>query len=1022
MAKVTNGTVNNLNSNVSKNTSAVNKNTTASKNNASASDKNTSAANKLDSTIKANTKASNSNASAVEQAANDISKAAGILKEEGINLTESIDSVKDEIQQLPEKWQEILQTIIEMNNKIVDLNTTKLENEKEKEEKKGEDKEEPKEGESSNPLEKEFESFSIDTSVTESSILSSSTTLPNLVGNGLSLIHNSLQQVVSTITDGFNQMTSVLVGNLNKINISKEAENAPKETNEVTPLKSSIAEFFNGLAGPLQSVASALLVVSLAAAVLNTLPLENLTISVAMKLFGFLTATFTALSLISLAYRKVAPIIDPEQQDNPDNLLNIIKQLSLTVLLIGATVAISVGVVTLLESNIQYVVAGLVMSFGVMFLSLMTLSLVSDMALPTVQEDSKPMQLMNDFSKMLITTSLIFLANALLYPIIKEGAFVSMAILGFIEISVLALMEMANEIAQQDPEALEQLNGMLVRITVLYGVMGLMVAVLGLIPTNVAIQGITTVAIISILVMSTIGMLVHSAKQLDKLNLATLEQLNTLIIATTVMIGLMSILVIALGLLPTAAVVQGVLAMTVIAALPIVLIKILSKVAQQSSQLVQALEGVVIASLISVATAGLAWLLITILGGFTIGQVLTTMATMGLMVVLFTVVTGAIVLLGTIFAALISGPQAALIPMAIVGIAIAGTVSLAIAGFAYLLMSIFKDENEAIQAQQAAKAIALTAVALTTIALTIVTIGALAIPMMIAMPLAITALTGLTSFINMLSAPDGILATLAVAASSIDISGVVGTVANITQLCIALATLHVPLALLALNAPLLLISLSICTTSMFLVSAGLVLLASSLKAIQSLEFVDVSPKVAELNNTIESLNGLAQAINNFIGIDLGKMLMVRAAVGYVASFEKTLGKIGNNGATEKITSLTNNLANLANTAPGLNALAEAIARVSAATSQLNQVQNSNAQSIERLTGQGLTENKFIQNPSLKGEPRKANTVDFDPIIEKLNKVVSGLESLRDAQESNNAKLSSLVVTMDNIGQRMSLSI
>lgn len=1020
MAKVTNETVNKLNSTVSKNTSAVDKSTNASKKSASSSDKNTSAANKLDNTIKANTKASNANANTIDKAADSIEKSVGILKDEGINLTESIDNVKKEIQELPEKWQELLQTVMEMNNKILDLNESKPEipeggtdNPK---------KEEDEEKESENPLEKEFEKLSFDTSGTDISILTSANNLPNMMGAGLALIHNSLQQVVGAITDGFSQMTSLLVGNLNKVNNSEEAKNTEAGENQVTPLKSSIAEFFNGLAGPMQSIASALLLVSLAAAVLNAIPLESMTVTVTMQLFTFLTATFTALSLISLGYQKVAHIVDPEQQDNPANLMNMVNQLSKMMLSIGAMVAVSVAIVTVLKSNMSYVMAGLAMSFGTMALSLISISLLSEMALPEVQEGSKPNQLMQDFNKMLLTTSAIFLVNALLFPIIREGAIASMVIMGVMSFAIIKMMESVKELAETDPEVLEQLNGLFTRITVLFGIMGAMVVILGLLPLNVVIQGTITVIAMTGLVAGLVYMLTTSAKKLDSLKPDTLEQLNTMIIASTVMIGLLGLLVIVLGLMPLTAVIQGIVAVTVIAALPITLIKIFAKVAQQSSQLVQALEGIVIATLVSVATAGLAWLLITILGGFTIQQVLTTMAAMGLMVALSLVVTGAIVVLGLVYAALVSGPQASLIPMAFMGIIIAGTFSVAVAAFAKLISLIFSSEDEAIKAQQAAKAVMLTAIALTTVAVSIVTIGALAIPMMIAMPLALIALEGLTRFINTLNAPEGILAMLA-ASGQMDLSGVYAQVANISSLCIALATLNIPLAVLALNAPLLLISLSICTTSMFMIGASLVLLSGSLRVIQALTFVDVSPKITELSNAIQSLNNLAQVVGNFTGMDIAKVLMVKAALGYVASFEKSLGRIGNNAATENIVNLTNNLSNLANTAPGLNALAEAITRVSVATASLNQVQNSNAQSIERLTGQAASRNEFLSNPSLRQESsNKSNSSNFEPILDALNKVVSRLEDLKNSQDANNSRLNSLIVTMDGIGQRMSLNI
>ena len=128
------------------------------------------------------------------------------------------------------------------------------------------------------------------------------------------------------------------------------------------------------------------------------------------------------------------------------------------------------------------------------------------------------------------------------------------------------------------------------------------------------------------------------------------------------------------------------------------------------------------------------------LGSFTPAQVLVTVLAITAVSVLMVAMGVFTVLMGAIWGAIINGPQAALIPLAFMGVALAGALAIAVAGVAMLLAAILTPEV-AQAAMLAAGAIMLTAAALVSVGAATLALAAMAIPLVVSSPLALIAIT-----------------------------------------------------------------------------------------------------------------------------------------------------------------------------------------------------------------------------------------------------------------------------------------
>lgn len=833
----------------------------------------------------------------------------------------------------------------------------------------------------------------IKTDATSSSDLAGLTSLVSITGTGFSIVGNALNSLVdlfSTVLEGIapGQLSQVLIANNAGATIDSKAEDA-----ENSKGKGNLAEFFKGLAGPLESVASGMLLLSISMAVLSAVDFSSDLVGKVILLQTFMLTTFAIVAAIDLAFMQVQKYFDPEGK-NQGSVLYIVKQFATMLLLSSGTLLLSALLVDIITENWSKILTGMIVIFGAVFVTMASLSITSNLISTLTGEDSDISKMVKSFAAMVITIAGLAVFCAVLYDVILEG--MSLAV-GILAVTTIALLTLSLSISQIDltSEQLTAFSSIMKMMIALVGIIAVFTVVLGLIPQSIVLQGLMTVTTITLLVDSMIALLTRSITKIENVSQESLDSLKAILITATVLVGILGILVIVLGAIDPMQLVQGITAVTVLTALPIVMIKLLSKVAEQSSQMVQALEGIAIASLVSVAVAGLAWLLIRILGGFTVEQVGVTMLTMTLMVTMIAVVTLAIAGIGALAAALITGPQAALIPLSFAGIAIAGAVSIAIAGLARLLAVILPEE-QAHSAILAASAIMMVTAALVVVGSSIVLLGGLAIPMLAASSLALIAVNIISKFLktfavtlaSTLEFVSGIFASLDVEQLKV----ATGAIAETIQAFIGLST-----SLLTFNgiAAILTLQLTLASASMLLVNTGLIAFMFNYKIFTGmLSSLPTNPiNLSGLTNTISSLNEFSAAIENFTAPTLTKLAAVSTTMTFVESFAKKLSKVGTDDNINKVNNLATSLSALAQNAGGLSDLAIAIRAVADATKDLNTANEASKISIEALSGQvGLqaTELQRLEKPK-----EVEDTSKLDAIAEQLNSAVSTLRDLAE---------------------------
>lgn len=860
----------------------------------------------------------------------------------------------------------------------------------------------------------EEQAANINTSATETSDLNGLTSLVEITGTGFSIVGNALKgltDLFSTVLEG------IAPGQLNQVLLATEAGNTIEEKADEAEgsTKGKLAEFFKGLAGPLESIASGMLLLAVSMTILNAIQFDSQLLGTVIMFQTFMLFLFGTLTAINLAYQAVSKHFDITGEQE-GSILNIVKQFAMMVGLTAATLLLSGVIVKIISDTWTETLTGLVIIFGTALVTIVALDAVALLISNTIGEESNISNTIKSFAELVLMIATLAIFCAFFYETILSGMTLAIGILG---VAMLSLTALALMIAQIDLDAgqLEAFSEIMKMMIVLIGIISVFTIVLGLIPQNIIIQGLMAVTAITLLVDSLIFMLTRSIEKIENISQEKLEALKGILITSTVLIGILGVLVVVLGLIEPTQLIQGIAAVTLLTALPIVMIKLLSKVAEQSGQLVQALEGIGIAALVSVAVAGLAWLLITILGDFTAQQVAVTMLTMTLMVAMIAIVSLAIVGIGTLAAALVSGPQAALIPLSFVGIAIAGAVSIAVAGLARLLAVVLPAE-EAQAALQAAAAIILTTTALVVVGSAIVLLGGLAIPLLATSGLALIAVNVISKFLKTFALTmASTIEFVATLFANLDTEQLNTAVEGIAETVKAFVTLSVALLTFNTIAITLTAQLVIATTAMLGVNIGLAAFMLNYAAFtRLLSTVPLdSIDLTGLGNSISELNNMSQIINEFTAPTLSKMLALSSTLTFVESFTKRLSKLGDNSSISRVNNLATSLSALAQNAGGLTELATAIKAVADATKDLNEVNEVSKISVEAISGQA--QRQATELSKLEKPRNNDNNSELKVISEQLTDTISTLRELADGIQSLVRNTNKISETQEFASQR-----
>lgn len=852
----------------------------------------------------------------------------------------------------------------------------------------------------------------IKTDIKQASDLSGMTNLAAITGTGLALVGNLLTDIGNQLAElklsilekaaGNSPEKQALIATENKVT----GATAKKESKEKGDSKGKLASFFQGLAGPLESVAGSMLILAIAVGILGLVEFDAGLVKTVSLLMGFMLFTFTALAIISIGYEKAQEYFDVEGTE-PGSIVNIIKQFALMVAITASTIIFSGIMVNIVKDMWPDVLMGLAIVFGIAFVTLASLSILSiamNQLLGADDSSKSPiLQFVNAFAKMIATVTILALVCFFLHDIILQGMQYASEILISTTLlmvglgAVLAIMAKTGVTNQ----LVEQFKGLMITTTALIGILALLTIVLGIIPQSIITQGLINVGLIVGLTVAIIGMLAISITALQKVDEGKIWALMGVLIVTTAMIAIISILVIVLAQQDPAAMLLALGAMVIIAAIPIVLIKLMAKVGENASQLPNALLGVAMAALITVAVSAVAWLIIKMLGSFTPAQVLVTVLAITAVSVLMVAMGVFTVLMGAIWGAIINGPQAALIPLAFIGVALAGALAIAVAGVAMLLAAILTPEV-AQAAMLAAGAIMLTAAALVSVGAATLALAAMAIPLVVSSPLALIAITVIGKALQVLAlvitGPILLASTMLqsidpkiVKSAIIALIGIVATFVTFSAAMIAFTVIAVGLVL----------SLTTVNLLMPLIATGVITLTLSVLSMYTI--LNLLPagqdksKFDGLKATIKDLNTFSKEVNKFVAPSLAKMLAVTVATNFVKKFVKSINDLGNTEAIARVNGLANSLSALANNASGMRDLAQAINEVSKATVELSEINTTSQISVEALSGQSLNQTEMLEHIQAKETQQMPdNTKQFDEMLKVLGSLLEEMRGVKEA--------------------------
>ena len=852
----------------------------------------------------------------------------------------------------------------------------------------------------------------IKTDIKQASDLSGMTNLAAITGTGLALVGNLLTDIGNQLAELKLSILEKAAGNSPEKQALIATENtvtgatAEKESKEEGDSKGKLASFFQGLAGPLESVAGSMLILAIAVGILGLVEFDAGLVKTVSLLMGFMLFTFTALAIISIGYEKVQKYFDVEGTEQ-GSIVNIIKQFALMVAITAGTIIFSGIMVNIVKDMWPDVLMGLAVVFGIAFVTLTGLSIlaIAMSQLLGADDSSKSpiLQFVNAFAKMIATITILALVCFFLHDIILQGMQYASEILISTTLlmvglgAVLAIMAKTGVTNQ----LVEQFKGLMITTTVLIGILALLTIVLGIIPQSIITQGLINVGLIVGLTVAIIGMLAISITALQKVDEGKIWALMGVLIVTTAMIAIISILVIVLAQQDPAAMLLALGAMVIIAAIPIVLIKLMAKVGENASQLPNALLGVAMAALITVAVSAVAWLIIKMLGSFTPAQVLVTVLAITAVSVLMVAMGVFTVLMGAIWGAIINGPQAALIPLAFVGVALAGALAIAVAGVAMLLAAILTPEV-AQAAMLAAGAIMLTAAALVSVGAATLALAAMAIPLVVSSPLALIAITVIGKALQVLAlvitGPILLASTMLqsidpkiVKSAIIALIGIVATFVTFSAAMIAFTVIAVGLVL----------SLTTVNLLMPLIATGVITLTLSVLSMYTI--LNLLPagqdksKFDGLKAIIKDLNTFSKEVNKFVAPSLTKMLAVTVATNFVKKFVKSINDLGNTEAIARVNGLANSLSALANNASGMRDLAQAINEVSKATVELSEINTTSQISVEALSGQSLNQTEMLEHIQAKETQQMPdNTKQFDEMLKVLGNLLEEMRGVKEA--------------------------
>ena len=823
-------------------------------------------------------------------------------------------------------------------------------------------------------------------------------------GTGFAMLGNMFTVGLADIVKNLQPLQQIQMATNNQVTMAEAIakEKAQPKEDDSGKAKGNFRSFLQGLVGPLESVATGIMMLAISFVALSLVPLNAQAALTFAALCGSLVVVFWSLNKISKQYQDAGlnQALDDKDKKQPGNIFGILESFAKMVFLMALTYTLMSFVSSTLLSNWPSLLVGLVLTMGIMVGSIFAMKALAQIALPEVdpQKGGALPTLVNSVAKLVLLVVTTAIVCELLWPIILPGLDKALLIFLLVSGMTVGIIALTAKIKEADPELVNAISKLMMQITIMVGVVAILTIILGLIPEPILIQGMVGMGLIMVMVNVTLWSVIKAAEHLAEVDEKKIKELTNLMTTITVMVAVISVLVIILGYIPLENLIQGMIMVTLIAMLSKIMIALFKDI--QQDQVMQALEGVALASLIVVALAGLAWL-VTALIQDPVKTIIACTAVLVMAVAVAAIGFAAMELAVMANILMVATPSGPVFAAALLGIALAVPIVVSLAYVAGILITkmMRRLETSPEQVLQAALATLALAAAFALVATTAMLLASLAIPLFFAVGLALFALGSIVKFIKGVSVVMQVMSVI----PPLDVSPITEAANQLVNLVTATALLVPPMVELAGFAVVLLVTtffakLALLTTFSFIASISLGMFTLNY-TLQALNFEAVSESIGNTMNDlvgiIANMSQASAAIAKYKSMGFFAYLNVMADISRFRSIIKGISSIGsNNENMDGLNSLATSLEKLANTSDGLSQVARALREVAAATKELNDVGDINIKhSVSNIakTTEDVTQIKAPEAPKEKKDDGNSKVVEG-----LLREMVQALGELRSS--------------------------
>ena len=822
-------------------------------------------------------------------------------------------------------------------------------------------------------------------------------------GTGFAMLGNMFTMGLADIVKNLQPLQQIQMSTNNQVTMAEAIakERAQPKEDDSDKAKGNFRSFLQDLVGPLESVATGIMMLAISFVALSLVPLNAQAALTFAALCGSLVVVFWSLNKISKQYQDAGlnQALDDKDKKQPGNIFGILENFAKMVFLMAVTYTLMSFVSSVFLSNWPSLLVGLVLTMGIMVGSIFAMKALAQIALPEVdpQKGGALPTLINSIAKLVLLVVTTAVVCELLWPIIFPGIGKALLIFLLVAGMTVSIIALTAKIKEADPELVNAISKLMMQITIMVGVVSILTIILGLIPEPILNQGMFRMGLIMVMVNVTLWSVIKAAEHLAEVDEKKIKELTNLMTIITVMVTVISVLVVILGYIPIENIIQGIVSVTLIALLPRVMIQVFKDIPQD--EVAQALVGVLAASLIVVAVAGLAWLITNMMPDPTSTIIaITAVLTMAIAMYAIGQAASALATMADVLLTQVPPFGLPIFATALLGLALVMPLVIAIAATGILVTQMILSSGASPeQVLVSAMATLVLAAAFSMIATTALLLAAVAIPLFFAIGLALFALGSIVSFMKGVAVVMQAMSEL----PPLDVSPIAETAEQIVKLLAAVVLLVPPMITLAGFAMVLLVTtflakLALLTTFSFI--AGISLSMFTLNyTLQTLNFEAVSESIGNTMNDlvgiIANMNQASAAIANYKSMGLLAYLNVMADISRFRSIIKGVSSIGsNNENMDGLNSLATSLEKLANTSDGLSQVARALKEVAAATKELNEVGDINIKhSVSNIakTTEDVTQIKTPEAPKEKKDDGNSKVIES-----LLREMVQALGELR----------------------------